>query len=208
MNIVSVRLSKLKQHPRNVRRHDNRNLDAIKHSLSRFGQQTPIVIDKEYQILKGNGTYLAAKDIGWKSLSCIRTELDGASAEAYAIMDNRSSDLSRFDWSSLIQVMDELEKVEGVSFEDMGFQEYEAQSLIDADSLAQEYSAEQEKTGKKAKLKLTQLPLKQFQMNILLRAKEIYCQKVGGNFELPVALVKIAEQYIARERPLVKRKKG
>ena len=48
LEIRRVRLDSLHPDPANVRLHDERNLDAIKGSLARFGQQKPIVVDAEF----------------------------------------------------------------------------------------------------------------------------------------------------------------
>jgi len=54
--------------PANVRKHDRRNLDAIKASLRKFGQQKPIVVDTKGIVLAGNGTLTAAKELGWSEI--------------------------------------------------------------------------------------------------------------------------------------------
>ena len=53
----------------NARRHDERNVDAIKGSLARFGQQKPLVVDQANVIRAGNGTYEAAKALGWQTIA-------------------------------------------------------------------------------------------------------------------------------------------
>ena len=45
MKTESVALETLSEDPSNPRAHSERNLDAIKASLERFGQQKPIVVD-------------------------------------------------------------------------------------------------------------------------------------------------------------------
>jgi ParB-like chromosome segregation protein Spo0J len=47
MEIKKRALSKIKQDPDNVRVHNKKNLEAIKGSLTRFGQQKPIVVSTE-----------------------------------------------------------------------------------------------------------------------------------------------------------------
>ena len=56
----------------NARKHDSRNLKVIAESLKRFGQRTPIVVNRKNKvILKGNGTYTAAKMLGWKQIAVV-----------------------------------------------------------------------------------------------------------------------------------------
>jgi len=94
--------------PGNARERTPRNLETIKAALKRFGQQKPIVVDGDGVIRAGNGTWLAAKELGWPEIWIHRTTLTGAEAKAYAIADNRASDLSQFDEQALIATLAEL----------------------------------------------------------------------------------------------------
>lgn len=87
----------------NVRRHPEKNLTAIKASLVKFGQQTPIIIDERGVVIVGNGRLSAAKQLGWTSIEVLRTSLSGAEAIAYSIADNRTSELAEWDEDALAQ---------------------------------------------------------------------------------------------------------
>jgi DNA modification methylase len=89
--------------PANVRKHGERNLDAIKASLVRFGQQKPIVVDGDGIVRAGNGTLMAAKALGWDEIEIVRTNLRGSEATAYAIADNRTAELAEWDESALAE---------------------------------------------------------------------------------------------------------
>lgn len=91
MEIEEIRIADLHEDPANVRRHPERNLATIKASLARFGQQKPIVIDAGNVVRAGNGTLAAARALGWEAIRCVRTELKGVEATAYAISDNQSA---------------------------------------------------------------------------------------------------------------------
>jgi ParB-like chromosome segregation protein Spo0J len=108
--IQRVPLAELHLDPCNARLHDDRNLDAIRGSLAGFGQQKPIVVDSASVIRAGNGTYLAAKSLGWETIDVVRTSLAGLDAAAFAIADNRTSDLSTFDNAALAKLLQELGK--------------------------------------------------------------------------------------------------
>lgn len=120
LEIRRVKLDELHLDPANVRVHDDRNLDAIRGSLMRFGQQKPIVVDSTGVIRAGNGTYLAAKSLGWEAIDVVRTNLSGLEAAAFAIADNRTSDLSTFDEAALATLLQSLraeDALEGVGFD-------------------------------------------------------------------------------------------
>jgi DNA modification methylase len=129
MKIETLPLATISLDPANVRLHDERNLDAIRGSLARFGQQKPIVIDGAGVIRAGNGTYLAAKALGWESISAVRTELEGLEAAAFAIADNRTSDLSVFDNAALSTLLQSLHAEDALA--GVGFDEKELNAILD-----------------------------------------------------------------------------
>jgi ParB-like chromosome segregation protein Spo0J len=97
MKIESVPIAKLSLDTANARTHDDDNIAAIVSSLKRFGQQKPIVIDASNVIRAGNGTYVAATQLGWVHIDAVRTKLTATELSAYAIADNRSSEKGRWD---------------------------------------------------------------------------------------------------------------
>jgi hypothetical protein len=101
MDIKEIPLEELALDPNNVRLHDDKNLEAIKGSLKKFGQQKNIVVDKDGIIIAGNGTYTAAKALGWKSLVCNVTTLEAFEKMAFALADNRTAELATWDMPKL-----------------------------------------------------------------------------------------------------------
>jgi ParB-like chromosome segregation protein Spo0J len=97
MEIQTVPIDSLTCDPANARRHPQRNLEQIKASLQRFGQQKPIVVDATNTVRAGNGTLEAAKALGWKTIAIVRSELQKTELTAYAIADNRSAELAEWD---------------------------------------------------------------------------------------------------------------
>ncbi|MCB9508500.1 MAG: DNA modification methylase [Myxococcales bacterium] len=126
MDVRSVPLAQLHRDPANVRLHDSRNLSAIADSLARFGQQKPIVVNPRGQILAGNGTYEAAQQLGWTEILVVESSLEALEATAFAIADNRTSDLSAFDEPALARLLFELraeDALDGVGFDDSDLDE-------------------------------------------------------------------------------------
>ena len=130
MKTEQVKIKELSTDPANVRKHDERNLDAIKASLQRFGQQKPIVVDSKGIVVAGNGTLLAAKSLGWKEIQIVRTELEGADATAYAIADNRTAELATWDEDALARTLAALQDDESIEELVSGFNEKEIEDLI------------------------------------------------------------------------------
>jgi hypothetical protein len=101
-------VSELKFDPKNSRKHPTRNIDSIKESLRRFGQQKPIVIDATNTVVAGNGFLQAARELGWSQILCIKTDLEGAEAMAFAIADNRTAELAEWDMEALAASLKEI----------------------------------------------------------------------------------------------------
>jgi ParB family chromosome partitioning protein len=119
MKLTTTKIAELSLDPSNVRKHSRRNLDAIKASLRKFGQQKPIVVDAKGIVLAGNGTLTAAQELGWTEIQIVRTELAGVEATAFAIADNRTAELAEWE-DSLNDVLKSLQD-EGVDLADLGY---------------------------------------------------------------------------------------
>ena len=130
MKTESVKIKDLLNDPSNVRKHDERNIDAIKASLKRFGQQKPIVVDVKGIVVAGNGTLDAAKSLGWKEVQVVRTKLEGAEAIAYAVADNRTAELAIWDDDALAQTLAALHTDDSIDELVTGFTEQEIDDLI------------------------------------------------------------------------------
>lgn len=124
-----VPVGELSSDPANVRRHPDRNLEAIKASLRRFGQQKPIVVDLNGVVRAGNGTLEAVRDLGWTKIAIVRTDLAGSEATAYSIADNRAAELAEWDEQGLAAILKSLES-EGFDFDAVGYTRDELDNLI------------------------------------------------------------------------------
>jgi len=103
-----LNVSELVEDPANVRVHDQRNLEAIRGSLARFGQQKPIVVSMDGVVVAGNGTLEAARRLGWDTIGVVRTRLEGSDRTAYAIADNRAGELAEWDDEALAKQLNSL----------------------------------------------------------------------------------------------------
>jgi len=130
MTVETIDITDISQDPANVRKHSRRNLDAIRASLRAFGQQKPLVVDDRNVILAGNGTYEAAKELGWSEIQIVRTRLTGTSAVAYAIADNRTAELAEWDDTALAEQLRALQSEE-FDVEAAGFTGEEIDGLIE-----------------------------------------------------------------------------
>lgn len=109
MEVVELPVDEIKEWENNSRIHTKRNLDAIRTSLENFDQYKPIVVQKSsMRIIAGNGTYMAARSLGWKTIFCNIVDVDDSKAEALAIADNRTGLLSQWDEKQLTESLKNL----------------------------------------------------------------------------------------------------
>ncbi len=120
--VRSVPVQDLRLDPGNARRHGRRNLDAIKGSLSSFGQRRPLVVLPDLTVIAGNGTLEAMRELGWTevAVTVVPEDWSADQARAYALADNRTAELAEWDDAVLGQTLSEL-VAEGWDLASMGF---------------------------------------------------------------------------------------
>ena len=120
----------IREDPRNARSHNDRNLATIKKSLETYGQRKPIVVNEVNGIIEaGNGLYRAAVALGWKEIAVVYVKDDEDYAKGYALIDNKSADLSAFDLPTLRDVLGELD-TGAFDLDATGFQRHEIEMLM------------------------------------------------------------------------------
>jgi ParB-like chromosome segregation protein Spo0J len=103
-----MEIKRLKSDPKNARKHNRKNIEAIVKSLKAVGAARSIVIDENQVTLAGNGVLQAAKEAGFKSVRVIdakgdeliavrRTGLTKKQKVELAIADNQNAELAEWD---------------------------------------------------------------------------------------------------------------
>lgn len=106
-----VPLDVLHEDPRNARTHDERSIDALTISLTRFGQRAPLIVQRQGMIVRGgNGRLLAMRTMGWTHCAALIVDEADAEAVAFAIADNRTADLSSWDYGKLDEQLQSLDE--------------------------------------------------------------------------------------------------
>ncbi len=107
---LSIAIDDVHPHPRNARRGD---VSKLTESLSAHGQYRPIVVRRETnEILAGNHTWRAAKELGWETIAVTYVDCDDEQALRILLADNRYSDTSQYDEGSLIDLLEILSDTE------------------------------------------------------------------------------------------------
>lgn len=85
--------------PDNARVHRERNLEAIKDSLTLYGQVKPLVVRRSTNVvIAGNGTLEAATALGWTKLAVNYVDFDEAQSIGYGLADNRTAELAQWNF--------------------------------------------------------------------------------------------------------------
>lgn len=141
MQIEYVDIDKLIPYAKNAKKHPQEQVEQIKQSISEFGFNDPLAIDEGNVLIEGHGRLLAAKELGYTELPCIRlTELTEQQKKAYILAHNKLTMNSGFDLDLLNQ---ELTAIEDFDMADFGF---DVPDLLEDDEDDGYYGDERERT--------------------------------------------------------------
>ncbi|MDP4026662.1 DNA methyltransferase [Methylobacterium sp. NEAU 140] len=124
-------LTSLRCDPGNARTHSTKQLRLIAGSIEQFGFINPVVIDADGLILAGHGRYAAARQLGLPAVPTIQVDhLSPAQRRAYALADNKLSELSGWD-RDLLRI--QIEELDGLDFDLglTGFSVPEIEAILD-----------------------------------------------------------------------------
>ena len=126
---MKMKLSDLVYPEKNVRKHPERQIEAIAKSVEKFGQYRPVIVDEDNVILVGNGLVMALNKLGREEVDVRQyTGLSSSMKKKLMIVDNRMFDMGRDDDETQIKFLKELGSA-GV-FEIPGFDENVIRALI------------------------------------------------------------------------------
>ena len=96
-NIERVAPNKLKPYDRNAKIHTPEQVEKIARSIKAFGFLSPVLIDRDFNIIAGHGRVMAAQKLGLKSIPAVYVEgLTDAERRAYILADNRLGELAEW----------------------------------------------------------------------------------------------------------------
>jgi hypothetical protein len=94
-----VDCDKLSYDPDNARAHDRKSIDGLKLSFETYGQVKPIVARRSNNVvISGNGALEAVRELGWTQIAVSYSDLNDIEAMGYALADNRTAELSRWNF--------------------------------------------------------------------------------------------------------------
>jgi hypothetical protein len=96
-NPVMISIDKLKQYPHNVKKHTKAQILGIAESIRKFGFYSPILLDKDYNIIAGHGRLEAATLLEMSEVPCIVLDhITEDEARALRLIDNK---IAESEWN-------------------------------------------------------------------------------------------------------------
>lgn len=130
MNFSCTPVQELNPYAQNARAHSDKQIQQVAKSIRLFGFINPVVIDANNEIVAGHCRVLAARQLGFAEVPTIQvTHLSEAELRAYRIADNKLTDNSEWDESSLRLELEYLSQID-IDLEVTGFEIPEIDLLL------------------------------------------------------------------------------
>lgn len=121
LHTQSLPVEDLRPYHRNPRQG---NVAAIRESLEANGQYRAVVVNqgshtgRPWEVLAGNHTVQAARELGWEEVAAHVVDLDDTAAARIVLADNRTSDQGTYDTDALLALLESLEDLAGTGYQD------------------------------------------------------------------------------------------
>ena len=108
-DLPTIRIDELIPYENNAKIHGPKQIEQLRRSLRQFGFVSPVLIDKEHNLIAGHGRVEAARAEGMTEVPYVMvSDLSEAQRRAYIIADNRLAEAGEWDAARLKFEMDEL----------------------------------------------------------------------------------------------------
>lgn len=141
MKIIGINIDDLTHYENNAKIHTEEQIEQIKSSILKFGNNDPIGIwgDKNI-IVEGHGRAIALKELGYEKVECIRLDhLTDEERRAYTLIHNKTTMNTNFDFSKLEEELMNIQDIDMSEFE-FDFPSFEDEEIIEEPkSVAEEF---------------------------------------------------------------------
>lgn len=120
LTVTHAPVDELTCYHRNPRRG---NITGIAESLRVNGQYRALCVNqgshtgRRNEVLAGNHTLLAARQLGWQSVAVTHVDVDDEHAARIVAADNRTADLGDYDDRLLLELLAELPDLDGTGYD-------------------------------------------------------------------------------------------
>lgn len=120
MEVKQVKIGAVKPYENNARFNDEA-VEYVANSISEFGFQQPIVVDKDMVVIAGHTRLKAAKDLNFDTVPVVVADgLSDEQVKAYRLADNKTGEIAEWDFDKLNIELGELEPFD-IDMQDFGF---------------------------------------------------------------------------------------
>ncbi len=118
MEIVNIKIDKLKPYENNPRKNDE-TVKYLVNAIKNFGFRVPLVIDKNNVIVCGHTRLKALIELGYKDAPCVvLNDLTEDQINAFRLIDNKVAEYASWDYDVL---RSELKNIKSINLEELGF---------------------------------------------------------------------------------------
>jgi hypothetical protein len=124
LTVVWRRLETLRPDPANPRFHSPKQIGQLARSITAFGFNVPILVDRGLRIIAGHGRLLAAQELGLREVPTILLDhLNEARSRAFMIADNRLAENASWNGPLVVQQLTQVSLAEpDFAIETTGFE--------------------------------------------------------------------------------------
>lgn len=102
LTLTTVAINAIVPYWRNPRNATDADIAKVMRSITEYGYQAPIIVDRDHVIIVGHTRYLALRRLGWTEVPVLVTDLDGRKAREYRLIDNRVGEFALWDRTKLL----------------------------------------------------------------------------------------------------------
>jgi len=137
MKLEVVKINDLKPLEKNVRKHNDKQIDELIKSVEQFGQTRAMVIDENNNILIGNGLYYALLKMNREEVQCFRkTGLSEIEKKKLILSDNKIYGLGLDDYE---EINNYIQEITGMGdFEIAGYDKFILEQMTATDEQVEE----------------------------------------------------------------------
>lgn len=117
MRIIERKLQDIIPYENNPRKNDEA-VDKVAASIEQFGFNVPVLVDKDGVLVAGHTRLKAAERLGMEKVPCIIIDsLDDEKIRQFRILDNKTGELSSWDYDKLILELNAIPEIDMAAFE-------------------------------------------------------------------------------------------
>lgn len=137
MKLEVVKINDLKPLEKNVRKHNDKQIDELIKSVEQFGQTRAMVIDEDNNILIGNGLYFALVKMNKADVQCYRkTGLSEVEKKKLILSDNKIYSLGADNYD---EINNYIQEITGMGdFEIAGYDKFILEQMTATDEQVEE----------------------------------------------------------------------